>query len=84
MAEKIFWKVTSEDLTHLGGPMGTEYTTVNWVKVFSSKDKALSYIRKDYGKELRDPYSIKGERARWDLGYVGYTLEPLKVDEEVA
>lgn len=45
-----FYTLVNEDLTHLGGPMGSEYTTTRWEKYFETLTKAQAYAEKDYGK----------------------------------
>lgn len=52
-----------EDASHLGGPMGTEYTTHLWTKTFSSVDKAKAYAEK-YCKKEEFRWE-KGERGKW-------------------
>lgn len=37
--------LSCEDASHLGGPMGTEYTTHLFSKVFSSVDKAKEFAQ---------------------------------------
>lgn len=67
-----------EDLTNLGGPMGTEYTTSEY-KYFNNQDNAKRYAEKHYdsGKtriewSRRDNYITSG-----DLGSVMYTIREL-------
>ena len=74
------FQLTSEDLSNLGGPMGTESTTTNFSKPFSTLEKAQKYASRDYtsGKiEWR-----KNGRNKWtsgDLAYVMYSIEKIKV-----
>lgn len=75
------YRLVSENLTHLGGPMGTEYTTTNWTKYFSSFDKAKTYARKDYKGDkdwnwLKEKIGVRSP----DLGYVMYHISPVKVE----
>jgi hypothetical protein len=46
-----YFELRSENLTNLGGPMGSEYTYDNWDKSFSTIEKAKAYAEKDYKKE---------------------------------
>ena len=64
MKKTYIWETTREDASHLGGPMGKEYTTVIESKPFSDKDKAFSYlekIAKKYGEKL-DKENWKGDK----------------------
>lgn len=83
---KIF-KLVSENMTHLGGPMGTEYTYPNWTRYFSSVEKAKAYALKDYRKEtankkanlmwLKDGKGVRTE----DLSFVMYLIHPVELTE---
>ena len=53
MAKKIVYEAVSENLTNLGGPMGTKSTSTNWTKLFSDPDDAKEYAMKDYEKQTR-------------------------------
>lgn len=48
-ARSVFM-LTCDDASHLGGPMGTEYTTTIYSKPFSTKEKAFAYAVKDAPK----------------------------------
>lgn len=86
------WKVLKEDLTHLGGPMGSEYTTPILTKLFSKKEKAIEWIKKDMKKEGREDSfekptstnkSLKtSKHLYWDCLHVGYSLDKDKVEIE--
>jgi hypothetical protein len=41
-----------EDATHLGGPMGTEYTTPLWAKSFDDVAMAKRYAEKHFKKRI--------------------------------
>ena len=56
-------ELVSENLSHLGGPMGSEYTTTNFRKFFKSVDEAKKYAEKDYKKNRANP-------IKWEVGYV--------------
>jgi hypothetical protein len=47
----VVFQLQSENLTHLGGPMGSEYTTTNFTKPFGSLADAKTYAEKDYVKQ---------------------------------
>jgi hypothetical protein len=51
--EKVY-KLISENLTNLGSPMGKEYTYNNWVRYFSSIEKAKNVAESDYAKNIKN------------------------------
>jgi len=78
------FNLTATDMSHLGGPMGTEYTSIMYVKTFGTLEKAQKYAQKDY------KYSDIGLALKWkkdgrnawtsgDLGWVEYTINKVKV-----
>jgi hypothetical protein len=88
--EKIY-RLISENLTNLGGPMGKEYTYNNWVRYFSSIEKAKSFAESDYDKNTK--HRPTAEKIKWfkesekdsirsqDLSFVMYHIKPVKVEE---
>lgn len=62
------FKLKKEDWTHLGGPMGTEYTTTIWDKYFTTSAKAMKFAEKDHGKQ--DP-PIAWVRKKDDVLFSG-------------
>ncbi len=82
----MLFELVSENLTHLGGPMGTEETWNNWSKFFTTIEAAKEFAEKDYQKESHK----KEERITWtknktefcsgDLSFVMYTIRPVKVE----
>lgn len=74
------YQLKSENLSGLGGPMGTEHTTINWVKPFDSLESAKAYAENDYsGNEI---VSWKKSGKGWssqDLSYVMYYIEEVKL-----
>lgn len=81
------FKLISENLTGLGGPMGTERTWNNWVKYFSDFEKAKLFAEKDYNKNKheRATNSIVWKKERdktssQDLGFVMYHISKIKVE----
>jgi len=48
----MIYELIYEDLTHLGGPMGTEYTTNHFKGIFTSEEKAKKAAEEDYGKSI--------------------------------
>jgi hypothetical protein len=81
------YELESENLTHLGGPMGTEYTYTNWRKFFSSIKEAKDYAKKDYLKhrdDLPDDWEWireKGETRTPDLLFVMYHIRKVTVEK---
>lgn len=75
---KTLWKVLKEDLTHLGGPMGTEYTTTIWEKYFATRPEAMAAIEKDAKKEkVREMPDLK-KGTYWDCAWVGYGISQIQ------
>ena len=84
----VAYALHSENLTHLGGPMGTEYTYDNWIKYFDSIEKAKAYALNDYRKETQSKDKLKwidnghgGVRTE-DLLFVMYRIAPVKFEDE--
>lgn len=63
------YQLTSENLQGLGGPMGTEKTTVNWVKPFESVETAMAYAVNDYEGD---------EEVKWTKGTAGWHSQDLR------
>ena len=78
---KNVFELTSENLTNLGGPMGSEYTYDNWRKHFNTIEKAKAYAEKDYGKTLKWIEENGDNICRTeDLNYVMYHIKQLKIN----
>lgn len=76
------WLLRSENLTHLGGPMGTEYTTTNWRKYFTKFQYARDYAEQDYGQSLTWHSSNEDGSVRSDdLGSVMYHITRINVEK---
>lgn len=81
-------ELTSENLTCVGGPMGTERTWTNWRKFFNTIEDAKAYAEKDYNKEIQWDKSKGPTRdfvpldltCSGDLGYVMYHIRDVKVE----
>lgn len=81
-----YFEVRSENLTNLGGPMGSEYTFDNWSMSVSSVEKAKTIVEKDYKKECGGtPEQIikwikKGKNYQTqDLRFVMYYIREVTV-----
>ena len=81
---KIFTLIC-EDASHLGGSMGTEYTTLLWTKIFTDKDKAKEYAKKKVGKgrglydDDEDRWQKNGRELCWDSGPYIFTIKEEKI-----
>jgi hypothetical protein len=82
------FQLESENLSHLGGPMGSEYTTTNYTKPFASLVDAKAYAEKDYvrqtGKNAAErPLVWVRENSRYvrteDMGFVMYHVRRTSV-----
>lgn len=79
MKKPTIYKLVIEDLTHLGGPMGTERTYVIGREYFLSLEKAKKFAEKDYSKRSN------GETFKWkglssgDLSFIMYTITKIKI-----
>ena len=78
------YALESENLTGLGGRMGTEHTTTNWIKYFSSIDFAKKYAEKHYKIWNKEPIKWKKdgkEIISGDLGFVMYIITEIKLEK---
>jgi hypothetical protein len=74
------YELVSENLTGLGGPMGTEHVSINFRKHFMLIDKARKFAEEDYGKRIK--WKSYGKELRSpDLGYVLYRIKPIKIED---
>lgn len=76
------YELESENLTSLGGPMGTEETWVNWRKFYHTIGAAKAAAEKDYKGDQKPLKWIKvgsGFRTE-DLRYVMYHIGKIKVE----
>ena len=81
----MLYELVSENLTGLGGPMGTEHTWENWRKHFDDLDKAKDYAQRDYNKNRPN------EKIKWmktdigfrspDLSFVMYHINEIKIEK---
>lgn len=79
------YRLTSSDISNVGGPMGHPNTRAFTLfhKYFYSLSNAKEYAEKDY----HGPHKFKWRKdnGRWlspDLGYVMYHIEKVKVEDE--
>ena len=77
-----FYSLRRSDASHLGGPMGSEYTTTDWVKLFDSEKKAKEFAKGDAGRqpEWKEGLLIGDVRyLTWDAGSHIYTIKKEEV-----
>jgi hypothetical protein len=81
-----YFELRSENLQNLGGPMGSEYVEDNWVRPYSSIEKAKKAAEKDYKKECggnpekKIIWTRKGRTiTTQDLRFVMYYITEKKV-----
>ncbi len=82
--EMAIYILSSENLTQLGGPMGTERTSINWTKYCKTVEQAKKIAEKDYNKSRGPIEWIKEGKDGWrtqDLGYVMYHIKKIKVEK---
>lgn len=78
------YQLIAEDLSHLGGPMGSEYTTEMFRRFFTTLDKAKEAANRHYNRDMkRGP--IKWEKdgrgvTSGDLSWVMYTIKLVKAE----
>jgi hypothetical protein len=72
------YNLECEDASHLGGPMGTEYTTTLWVKPFASMQAAKKYAVK-YAKRGKDEPPPDWKKRSWDAGAYIFTVHRVMI-----
>ncbi len=83
------YELSSENLSGLGGQMGSESSYMNWIKFFYSIDSAKQYAEADCGVSIQ--WGSKNMPTRngvpqyllcsGDLGYVMYRIRLIEVLE---
>jgi len=66
------------DLTNLGGPMGSEYTTTRYIKFFSKENRAKRFATKEHKAPIRWKRKRDGVITSGDLNYVEYEIGVIK------
>jgi hypothetical protein len=88
------YALVNEDLSHLGGPMGTEYTTMGAPRYFHTLVEAKAAAQKHYHDWMEcstkvltwvhehnyDEKPTEGRLRTADLGWVMYHIEPVKAE----
>ena len=75
------YKLTSENLTNVGGPMGNNFSWANWSKYFKRLKNAKVYAEEDYGEPLKWKKFRVRTLSTKDLGYVMYFIEEIKTED---
>lgn len=79
------YEAEAEDLTHLGGPMGTEYTTGYYLGLFGSEALAKGAAQKHWtGNKQKGTLKWLKEGKSWrteDLGWIMYHVKVRKINE---
>ena len=70
------YQLISRDLTHLGGPMGSEYTTDTTMGHYNELENAKKAAEEKYGHKIKWEKTKKGLRSP-DLGYVRYYINKI-------
>ncbi len=83
----MIYILESNDLSTVGGPMGSERITTNFVKYFYSIDNAKKYAEEDYFNYYAGDESIKWKKTphgitSGDLRSVEYNIEKTKIEDE--
>lgn len=77
------FELRSENLTSLGGPMGSEDVHDNWSRLYSSMDKAMKAAERDYKKEGGEEKIIwkggKSNKSSQDLRWVMYHITKQRI-----
>jgi len=77
-ANDNLFELIAEDLSHLGGPMGSEYTTDSSIGLFKTETSAQEKAEKCFKKKLS--WRRDGKRLVTDnIGSVRYRIIPRKV-----
>lgn len=75
------YQLVSENLSNLGGRMGTEYTTVNFRKFFKTFEGAQKAAEKDYKKKIKWKKVKTGVWRSPDLAYVMYHIKLVETED---
>lgn len=76
------YNLTCEDASHLGGPMGTEYTTHVFTKPFTTLQKAKDYAKKYQKNWPEHAEWIQDSKTRWHVDSSAYIFEINKTKVE--
>lgn len=81
----MLYELTSENLTGLGGMMGTERTWNNWHKLFRRVSAAKAFAETDYRRQTRQREKVEWQREglSWrtqDLAFVMYHIRPVRAN----
>jgi len=74
------YELINENLSGLGGPMGTESTTECSMGHYNELENAKKAAEKDYGKKIKWEKTKKGFRSP-DLVYVMYHIRKVVIKD---
>jgi hypothetical protein len=74
------YQLIYEDLTHLGGPMGTEHTTESSMGHFNKLENAKLVAEDTYGQKIKWQKTKDGFRSP-DMGYVMFHIREVKTKD---
>lgn len=78
------WCLVSENLSGLGGPMGSGHTSINFRKYFKTLKNAQIFAQEDYGRSIIN-WKTKGNESNYftsgDLGFVMYSIIKVKTTD---
>jgi cytochrome oxidase Cu insertion factor (SCO1/SenC/PrrC family) len=77
------YQLIYEDLTHLGGPMGSEYTTKSNFGFFTSVRKAQSKAENYHSQHSAEKIAWRKDGDFWrsqDLGYAMFYVIEVRVE----
>ena len=77
------WILINENLTQVGGRMGSDKTWDNWRKYFYHLSNAMAFAERDYVgvSDITWVQTQTGYRSQ-DLGHVIYRLERIHVEDD--
>lgn len=67
----IIWKIEVEDLTNLGGLMGTEYVTSLGTQLFKTEQEAITFMNKKSKNQLKHITKLK-VKGYFDCRWIGF------------
>ena len=77
------FELRRENMSHVGGPAGSEYTTVDWTMLFKNQTKAMKEaqrdLKQDFDRDTNLAWKSDGKRMVCDCGPVMYTITKKQV-----
>lgn len=69
-----FYVLENQDLTNLGGPMGTEQVATRWLRYFRTASAAKKAAEKDFKKTIKWKKAGKDKFTSGDLLHTMYHI----------